>query len=199
MSAPDKHDETAYLLSSNANRERLLRSMERLKKGEEKEHDLLPLDEVNRIIKETKKPVLDRLGNIEDDEEPLKPLDDDFRKRDEAVKKLHEEQDRSALPKLLRKAHLAQECAPSMADLCYVVQNDDRQTVFLHMSEAELTAWLHALTEAPLTALVKHFKREPRLRPEELREELTASKLHLVVLNAQDAVMIADHFPSQFH
>ena len=86
-----------------------------------------------------------------------------------------------------------------MADLCYVVQNDDRQTVFLHMSEAELTAWLHALTEAPLTALAKHFKREPRLRPEELREELTASKLHLVVLNAQDAVMIADHFPSQFH
>lgn len=176
--------------------------MDRLKAGEGKEHDLLPLDEANRIIKETKKPVLDRLGNVEDDdEEPLQHLDEDRRKRDEAVRKLHAEQGRSALPELLQKAHLAQELAPSTADLCYVVQNDDRQTVFLHedMSATELTAWLHPLTEAPLTALVKHFKGDPKLCAEELREELTASKLHLVVLHAQDAGMIADHFPSQFH
>lgn len=45
MSDPDKHDETAYLLSSKANR------------------DLLPLDEAIEDIVTHDKPLLDRLAD----------------------------------------------------------------------------------------------------------------------------------------
>lgn len=74
MGDQEKPDETAYLLGSKANREDLMRSIEQLNAGQGKERGLMDMEEVSRIIKETQKPVLDRLGNEDDSE--LLPLEE---------------------------------------------------------------------------------------------------------------------------
>lgn len=67
MSDQGKHEETAYLLSSKANREDLRRSIEQLDAGEGKERDLLPLDEAIEDIVTHDKPLLDRLADEDQD------------------------------------------------------------------------------------------------------------------------------------
>lgn len=74
MGDQEEPDETSYLLGSEANREDLMRSIEQLNAGQGKERGLMDMEEVNRIIKETQKPVLDRLGN--EDASELLPLEE---------------------------------------------------------------------------------------------------------------------------